>query len=439
VSTAAAPKSSVERVIQAAILATLFALLWAAMQLAPALHGIGSLASVGFLLIAGTLLSELVGAIGIPHLTGYLIAGIIAGPHVAGLIDHQATLKLSYVNTLALALIAFEGGAELKLETLRRGLKSLVSATVFQGVLVLVLMAAAFMALSPIMPFTKDFPLRGVLGIALLWGVLSVTRSPSATLGILSQTRASGALSTFSLSFVMTSDIVVVVLLAAMFTISRTMLDPSATLSMSAFEELGHEMLGSIAIGTTLGLVLAAYIRLVNRQLLLVLLALGFGMTEVLRYLHFDSLLTFMVAGFTVQNLSQQGERFVHEIRKLGGIVYIVFFATAGAHLDVPLLRILWPVALTLCAVRGGASWLACRIACRVAKDPPLIRAWGWAPMLSQAGLALGLAGVVERAFPAFGHEFKSLALASVALNEMVGPILFKLALDRTGETREER
>jgi Kef-type K+ transport system membrane component KefB len=434
--TASAPKSALERFIQAAILVLLFALLWGAMQLAPTLHGIGSLASVGFLLIAGTLLSELVGALGIPHLTGYLISGILAGPHVAGLIDHQAASKLSSVNTLALALIAFEGGAELKLETLRRGLRSLLCATLFQGVLVLVVMASVFAALSPLMPFTSQFALRGVLGIALLWGVLSVTRSPSATLGILSQTKASGPLSTFSLSFVMTADVVVVVLLAAMLTVSKTLIDPGASLSTAAFEDLGHEMFGSIAIGTTLGLVLAAYMRLVNRQLLLVLIGLGFGLSEVLKYLHFDALLAFMIAGFTVQNLTRQGERFTTEIHKLGAIVYVVFFATAGAHLDVPLLRQLWPVALALCVARGGASWLAGRLSSRLAGDPPEVAKWGWAPMLSQAGLALGLAGVIERAFPSFGHGFKSLALAAIALNEMVGPVIFKMALDRTKETR---
>ena len=56
--------------------------------------------------------------------------------------------------------------------------------------------------------------------------------------------------------------------------------------------------------------------------------------------------------------------------------------------------------------------------------------------MISQAGLTLGLSVVIARTFPEFGEGFRSLAIASVALNEMVGPVLFKLALDRTGESR---
>jgi hypothetical protein len=45
------------------------------------------------------------------------------------------------------------------------------------------------------------------------------------------------------------------------------------------------------------------------------------------------------------------------------------------------------------------------------------------------------MALVVERSFPSFGAGFRSLAIANVALNELVGPVLFKFVLDRNGET----
>jgi Kef-type K+ transport system membrane component KefB len=213
------------------------------------------------------------------------------------------------------------------------------------------------------------------------------------------------------------------------------MIEPASSLSLRELENLGHELLGSVALGTTLGLVLAAYMRLVGKQLILVFVALGFGLTEMLRYLSFDALLTFMVAGFVVQNLSKQGERFVKAIGETGSIVFVVFFATAGAHLDVPLLRTLWPVALLLAVARALTTFVASRIAARAAGDPPAVHRWAWAGLVSQAGLTLGLSSAVERAFPTFGPAFRSLAIATVALNEMVGPVLFKLALDRSGES----
>ena len=63
------------------------------------------------------------------------------------------------------------------------------------------------------------------------------------------------------------------------------------------------------------------------------------------------------------------------------------------------------------------------------------MRKWGWSSLVSQAGLALGLGTVVKNSFPSIGDGFGSMVIAAVAINEMIGPVLFKMALDRTGET----
>jgi Kef-type K+ transport system membrane component KefB len=428
-------KTKLARLVDAFGLALVFAILYACVHLAPGLRGqAGLIGALGFLLLAGTLMSELVEVLGIPHLTGYLLAGIVAGPYVLKLIDHDSVKRLASVNTLAIALIALAGGAELRIENIKQGLKGLVISTLLQTFGGILLMSAVFFAMRP--AFVADMPTIGILGVSILWGVVAITRSPSALLGILSQTRASGPLARFALQFIMTSDVVVVVVLATALTVARPLVDPNASMSFEAFRSLGHEILGSIALGTTLGLVLAAYLRLSGRQLLVVLIALGFGMTEVLRYLSLEPLLTFLVAGFVVQNFSKQGGKFLHALEETGGVVYVVFFAGAGADLDVPLLREYWPVALSLTGARFVVTYLMGRIAHRVAKDEPTVRTWGFAPLISQAGVAIGIALTVARTFPSFGKEFGSIALACVALNELAGPVIFKFALDRAGETK---
>jgi Kef-type K+ transport system membrane component KefB len=397
--------------------------------------GLWIIAAIGFLLLAGTLTSELLAPLGLPHLTGYLLAGIASGPYVLRLVDEHTVKSLSPVNTLALSLIALTGGAELDLGAMRRASRGLAWSMLVQCVLVLVLVTAVFLVARPLIPFARPLPWGPLFGVALLWGALAVTRSPSATLGILSQTRASGPLATFTLAFVMVSDVVVVVLLASVFAVVRPLIDPAASFSLDSFVTLGHDLFGSVALGTTLGLIIAAYLRLVNRQMLVVLLLLGFGASTILDYLQFDSLLTFMVAGFIVRNMSKQGHKLIHYIEQTGTVVYVVFFATAGADLDVPLLRQLWPVALLLAGSRAAITYAGARLSGRLANDPPALRRWSWSGLVSQAGLALGLSGMVAREFPSIGMPFRALAIATVAVNEMVGPVLFKLALDRSGET----
>jgi Kef-type K+ transport system membrane component KefB len=438
-SAAASPKKGglvVARSVQLVALVIVSGFLFLARRAVPGSGGaVGTIASLGYILLAGTLTSELASIVKLPHVTGYLLAGILAGPHVAGLIDERSVHDLTQVNALALSLIALEGGAHLKIATLRKGFRSLAWASLFQSVVVLGGMTVIFVALRSYIPFARNLGIVAVVGTGLLWGTLAVTRSPSATLGILAETRAQGPVMTSTLSLVMTSDIIVVILLATMMVIAHPMIDPAGTFSLHAFGDLGHDLLGSVALGTTIGIILTVYTRFVRTQLLLVFLALGFGMSELVSYVRFDSLLAFMVAGFVVQNISQQGETFIHALEETGSIVFVIFFATAGAHLDLPLLGRLWPVALTLAVSRALVTWGVSRVSGRVADDPPTVRRWAWAGLVSQAGLALGVAAVIERTFPQLGSGFRALATATVALNELVGPILFKVALDRSGES----
>jgi len=431
-----AQKGLATRAVQALALAVSFGVMFALTRLTPEVDSrLGTMTAIGFLVLAGTLLSELFEPLGLPHLSGYLLAGIVGGPHLLHLVDHHTVKQLAQVNTLALALIALAGGVELKVSTLRSVAKSLTYASIFQTSIVLVSMAGVFLVLSPFIPFAKNLEWRPLFGVALLWGAFSVTRSPSACMGILSQTRAKGPLATFSLGFIMLSDVVVVVMLAAAIMLARPLITAGTAISIDDFNVLGHEILGSISMGTTLGLALAIYLRLVGGQLLLVLMALGFGVTAALKYVHLDPLLTFMTAGFVVQNLSSQGPKLLHAVEQMGSVVFVLFFATAGAELDVPLLKEAWSIALAMCVLRAVITYLTSRLGSRLAGDPAVVRKWGWAGLVSQAGLALGLGIVIEGAFPGIGTQFRSLVIAAVAINEMIGPVLFKLALDRAGES----
>jgi len=436
VSGAVHKKSPIASVFQFLALVVVFGVMYVATRAVPHSEGAAAIiTALGFLLLAGMLLSELLGLIGLPHLTGYLIAGAIAGPQVLALVDEHSVNALSPTNTLALALIALAGGTELRVDLLKSVLKSLVWSTAIQIVVGMSVTACAFLVVSHYLPFTGGLGFSALVGIAILWSTLAVCRSPSATLGILSQLRPDGPITRWTLAFVMTSDVVVAMLLTATIAFARPLIEPTATLSLEEFAAAGHEILGSVALGTTLGLVLAMYLWLIGSQLLVVLIALGFGLTEGLHYLRFEPLLAFMVAGFVVANFSEQGEKLLDSINRTGNVVYVVFFATAGAHLDIALVRKLWPIALFLCGIRVAAAWTAHRISSTIAKDEPSVRTWGWAPLVSQAGLTIGMALVVERSFPSFGAGFRSLAIANVAVNELVGPVLFKFVLDRTGET----
>src|SRR5688572_16415594 len=97
----ARPKSLAGRLTDLLSLALLLAVLYAS-RFAPRMGDAAVLCALGFLVLAGTLLAEILEVIKLPHLTGYLLAGLIAGPHVLQLIDADSVKRLGPVNTLAL-------------------------------------------------------------------------------------------------------------------------------------------------------------------------------------------------------------------------------------------------------------------------------------------------------------------------------------------------
>jgi hypothetical protein len=92
---------------------------------------------------------------------------------------------------------------------------------------------------------------------------------------------------------------------------------------------------------------------------------------------------------------------------------------------------------LPLAVVRGGAIWSGCRIGLRwskVTEAGDALRRDLWTALIPQAGVAIGHAAVVAQTYPQRGGQIRALFLALVAVNQALGPILFRRALDRSGE-----
>jgi len=58
-----------------------------------------------------------------------------------------------------------------------------------------------------------------------------------------------------------------------------------------------------------------------------------------------------------------------------------------------------------------------------------------WMPYLTQAGVALGLATIISHEFPTWGHQFETIVIAIIVINQLIGPPLFKIALNYVKES----
>jgi hypothetical protein len=116
----------------------------------------------------------------------------------------------------------------------------------------------------------------------------------------------------------------------------------------------------------------------------------------------------------------------------------VVFFALAGASIHITELAQLWPLALAVVGVRGVMIFTGSRLGARWSGAAPVVRNNVWLGLISQAGVAIGLATILASAYPSRGAEMQTLILSVIAINEIMGQVLFKVALSRSGEVEGE-
>lgn len=395
----------------------------------------GALFALGFLLLAGTVGGHVAAFVGFPRLTGYLTVGVLSGPHGLGLFGKEEVEDLTLVNSLALALIALQAGAELTLAMLKRSFKSLMWASVAHVLIIGGGMVLLFAALSPFLPFLEGMPFATVLAVATVWGAMAVSKAATDALAILSETKAKGPLAEYSLGVVILIDVFVLVCFAAAMMMSRSALNPAAGgLSVEGFQELGMEIFASVAAGTTFGLVIAFYFWAVGKERLLFTVVVAYGVTAFCAYFHYDTLLVFVVAGFVVMNLTREGPVLIETTEKAAAAVMVVFFATAGAQLDIGALKTAGLIAAVLAFGRIALTWVACQVGHRLAQDQPTVRKYGFTGFISQAGVTLGLAAIAREELGEVGIGISTLLIAVIGINELIGPVAFKIGLSRAGE-----
>jgi hypothetical protein len=84
--------------------------------------------------------------------------------------------------------------------------------------------------------------------------------------------------------------------------------------------------------------------------------------------------------------------------------------------------------------VRAFGLHFGTGLAARLARASSAIGRYVGPGLLPQAGLAIALAQLLGRTFPGFGASAAELVLAIVAVNQLIAPALFRLALVRSGE-----
>lgn len=408
--------------------------------------------ALGFVILASYAFGSLVERIGLPHITGYLIAGLALGPstahllpeswHVppfdAGILSQSVIDQLSPLNTLAVALIALTAGGELKIESLKKGLATIVGVLGGQIVVLLALCVAFVVGVSGVIPGVElpglgQLDMSAALALGSVVGAISIATSPAATIAVINDLRARGPMTSSVLATVVLKDVVVVVLFAVVSTFAAQTLGVGGSdqaLGLYLLKHIG----GALVLGAAIGAGMALYLRYVNAEVLLFLVGVVYTAAYLAGALDVEAVVLFITAGFVTANFSSEGDHLVETVEKLSLPVYVVFFTLAGAKLHLEELFLLWPFVLVLVGLRTGGMWVGTAIGGALAGAPEVIRKRGWLGFVSQAGVAISLASIIGRRMGPAGEALSTLIIASIAINELIGPVMLKVGLSGAGE-----
>jgi Kef-type K+ transport system membrane component KefB len=405
--------------------------------------------SLGFILLAAYITAQILKIAGLPMISGYIFVGILAGPYMTGFLTHDMVARFRIVDDLALSFIALTAGGTLQLQFLRKRGKAILINIFLQTLFAFALVFLSFFFMSYRLNLMPDLTEPQIVVLACLLGVIAVARSPSSAIAIIKECRAAGVFTTTVLGVTVAIDVLIIVFFTLAMTVSEIIMGAGTAIDFRLITGLTLAVAGSLALGIVLGKGISLYIGKVGHDLSLFLLFFAFSVFKACLWfnqfmeahfavsLHLEPLLICISAGFTVQNFSKYGYIFMEAMERFALPIFVLFFSIAGASLNLNALLMTWPLAAFLVVIRTvgifGSTWVAGILN----RDSSQHRRIAWMAYITQAGVAIGLAQLAQRRFPELGVYLTTLVLAVITINQVVGPITFKIALKKAGEVEQ--
>ncbi len=414
----------------------------------------GQLILVGMILVIGAFAGRVAGALGLPRLTGYLLAGVALSPSLwtwlghPGLFGTTAQLAtLAPANDLAVGVIALMAGSEIEARWLRTRLRVLLAVAGAEALIVPTILAAVLLVV-PDVPFMSQAVAAGVpvLLVALLAGVVLLPNGPTVVITVLAETGANGPLARMLLGASVILDALVILGFTLVVSLIDSVAGPEARSLGAAFAAAMGGMAGSLLLGGALGWGLRRYAERTGHRLAWLVLGIALAVAALGVHAGIKPLFCLLAAGFAFGNLpgadptraALAHARLHATLAQVGMPVFVVFFTAAGLKVDLLTLAASWGLVLGLLILRDGLIIGAIRLgtATAITRIPvePAVRRHLWVGMVSQAGVTLALVQIVRDHFPGWGDTVATFVVAMVTLHELWVPVVLVRALRQAGE-----
>ena len=401
-------------------------------------------------LFMGLLLSRFAKPLGLPAVTGYLIAGVLIGPYclgrlgITGVFSNEETLKGTgaIVQDVALGFIAFAIGSEFKLSSLKKTGRQATIVGCAQAIVTMLVVDGALIGLHFILG-EEVLP----ISVAVTLGAIATATAPAATMMVVKQYKAKGPLTSLLLPVVALDDAVGLICFAVSMGIAQALesgADAVGIVSLLVNPLL--EVILSLVLGALTGWVLSVvedHFQSNSKRLCLtltfVLLTVALAQMEFHLpggvEIAFSNLLVCMMMGTLFCNICDSADELMEKTDKWTMPVLILFFVFSGAELDLSIFEtpIIILIGMVYVLFRALGKYIGAAASAKLSGcDSSIVKYLG-ITLFPQAGVALGMSAIAG-ALLADGHVVRNIVLFGVLIYELFGPLLTKIALTKAGD-----
>ncbi len=371
----------------------------------------------------------------IPQVVGYVVVGLIIGESGIGLIGSETLESFSLFNMFALGVIGFMIGGELRREVFKKYGKQFLIILCSEGITAFVLVGVLTGFVSWL--FTGSVEASVALGLVL--GAIASATAPAATVSVLWEYKTRGPLTSTILAIVALDDGLALLLYGFAASIAAAFLEQSGGSIWGNIVGAVLKIFGAVVLGVAGGVVLSLILKRVTDFAKVLVFTISMVLLVIGVAIMFDLgvILAAMTAGVAVANtLGHRRESTFGAIERFSPPIYALFFVMAGAHLvvgDIEGWMVIMVVVYLICRTAGKVlgSWFGAGFS----GAGEVVRKYLGICLLSQAGVAIGLAIMSSKIFPGqMGHTVIVIVMASTFVVEILGPMFVKIGVKRAGE-----
>lgn len=384
---------------------------------------LNTLTDLAIMIFAGMFCGRMAKHIRLPNVTGYLVAGLLIGPSVFGVLSADFLDTVGIISTVALGFIAFSIGNEFKI-------------TYFKRVGVAPVVIACLESL-----FAVVFVVLGLIGagqtvsFSLVLGAIAAATAPAATIMVIKQYRAKGPVTETLLSVVAIDDATALILFSLSVAVAQALSSGAASLGASLLSPL-KEIGGALVVGAALGFVFLLPLRFFkkagNRLSLIVgFIFLGLGISK---WLGLSDLLLCMAMGAVVANFSADVESIMDLCDGVTPPIFMLFFVASGADLKLSVLPTVGLIGVIYIVLRVVGKYFGAAVGGAVCKCDAAVRKYLGPCLMPQAGVAIGLSLAAGQVVPEHAPQIRAVILCGTLIYELIGPAVTKFSLKKAGE-----